>query len=249
MNAVVEMTHSSQIPAVTEATALIQAIERAALNPQVDIEKMERLFAMQKEIMARQAETEFNAAMAAAQSEIPTIKGRKKNTQTGSFYADLVAVCDVAMPIITRHGFSLSFGQGDCPIEGRIRVTCQCAHARGHSRFYHWDAPIDNVGIKGMQNKTQIHGEASSFSYAQRYLTKLAFNLRIEGEDNDGNGSKQDQFITEKQAADLNAKISEVGANKIAFLKFLKVEKLSDLEAKRYTAALQALEDKARGNR
>lgn len=250
MNAVVERTQTPpQLPAVTEATALIQAIERAALNPQVDIEKMERLFAMQKEIMARQAETEFNAAMAAAQAEIPTIKGRKKNTQTGSFYADLVAVCDVAMPIITKHGFSLSFGQGDCPIEGRIRITCQCAHARGHSRFYHWDAPIDTVGIKGVQNKTQIHGEASSFSYAQRYLTKLAFNLRIEGEDNDGNGNRQEELITEKQAADLKAKITEVGANQAQFLKFLKVEKLSDLPAKRYTAAIRALEDKARGAR
>lgn len=252
MNAVVERAPpQSQMPALSEATALIQALERAALNPDVNIDKMERLFAMQKEIMARQAETEFNAALARAQSEIPTIKGHKKNQQTGSFYADLVAVCDVAMPIITKHGFSLSFGQGDCPIEGRIRVTCQCAHARGHSRFYHWDAPIDTVGIKGVQNKTQIHGEASSFSYAQRYLTKLAFNLRIEGEDNDGNGNgqKQSQFITEKQAADLLAKITEVGANKEQFLKFLKVEKIADLEAKRYTAALQALQDKARGAR
>lgn len=250
MNAVVEMTPMHPpAPAISEATALIQAIERAALNPQVDIEKMERLFAMQKEIMARQAETAFNVALAAAQAEIPTIKGRKKNTQTNSFYADLVAVCDVAMPIVTRHGFSLSFSQGDCPIEGRIRVNCQCAHAGGHSRFYHWDAPIDTVGIKGVQNKTQIHGEASSFSYAQRYLTKLAFNLRIEGEDNDGNGQKRDQFITEKQAADLLAKITEVGANKEQFLKFLRVEKLSDLPTKQYAQALQALEDKARGAR
>lgn len=250
MNAVVERTQTPpQLPVVTEATALIQAIERAALNPQVDIEKMERLFAMQKEIMARQAETEFNAAMAAAQAEIPTIKGRKKNTQTGSLYADLVAVCDVAMPIITKHGFSLSFSQGDCPIEGRIRVNCQCAHARGHSRFYHWDAPIDTVGIKGVQNKTQIHGEGSSFSYAQRYLTKLAFNLRIEGEDNDGNGNRQGEFITEQQVKDLDAKIKQAGANRDQFLKFLKVEKLSELPAKNFTRAIQALEDKARGNR
>lgn len=249
MNAVVEMT-PSQLPAISEATALIQAIERAALNPQVDIEKMERLFVMQEKIMARQAETAFNTSLAAAQSEIPTIKGHKKNTQTNSFYADLVAVCDVAMPIITKHGFSLSFDQGECPIEGRIRITLQVSHAQGHSRHHHWDAPIDNVGIKGVQNKTQIHGEASSFSYAQRYLTKLAFNLRIEGEDNDGNGhGKRDQFITETQAADLLAKITEVGANKEQFLKFLKVEQLADLPAKQYKAALQALEDKARGAR
>ena len=106
------------------------------------------------------------------------------------------------------------------------------------------------VGIKGMQNKTQIHGEGSSFSYAQRYLTKLAFNLRIEGEDDDGNkAGRGPELITESQAADLLAKITEVGANKEQFLKFLKVEKLSDLPAKRYTAAIRALEDKARGAR
>lgn len=56
-------------------------------------------------------------------------------------------------------------------------------------------------------------------------------------------------LIDEKQAADLDAKISEVGANKENFLKFLKVERLADLPASKYKAAAQALEDKAKGVR
>lgn len=247
MNAAVEVIPAPQprMP-VSEATALIQAIERAALNPQVDVDKMERLFALQKEIMARQAETDFNAAMAAAQGEIPTIKGTRKNTQTSSFYADLVDVCDVATPIITKHGFSLSFGQAECPTEGRIRVTCQCSHAKGHTRHYYWDPPIDMTGIKGVTNKTPIQGEGSTFSYAQRYLTKLIFNLRIEGEDKDGNSRQAVETITEQQLNELEAKGKAVGADKTKFLEYLGVKALADLPASQFQKALQLLKDKER---
>jgi hypothetical protein len=71
----------------------------------------------------------------------------------------------------------------------------------------------------------------------------------MKGEDNDGNSQDRSHFITEKQAEELQAKIKKVGANEAQFMKFLKVEKLADLPAKKYAAAMQALEDKARGAR
>jgi hypothetical protein len=245
MNAVVETHPEPQDLPVSEGAALIQAIERAVLNPQIDVEKMERLFALQERMMARQAETAYNASMSAAQAEIPTIRGTRKNTQTNSFYADLVDVCDTATPIITKHGFSLSFGQADCPTQGELRVTCRCSHAGGHSRDYYADLPIDMTGIKGAPNKTPIQGKGSTFSYAQRYLTKLIFNLRIEGEDNDGN-TRVAQTITEKEATDLKAKAEEVGADQTAFLQFFRIGTFSELPAAKLKQAVGMLNEKAR---
>ena len=244
MNAVV--SHQPEDPA-SGPTALIQAIERAAVNPAVDVDKMERLFALQERMLSRNAEIAFNEAMRATQAEMPKIKRNKKNSQTGSLYADLEAVTDAAAPIYTRNGFSLSFGQADCPTDGKIRILCWCSHAAGHTRLYQYDASLDMTGLKGAPNKTAIQAEGSTFSYGQRYLTKLIFNITLTDEDNDGQDAAG--RITESQLADLRAKIQEVGANEAQFIRFLKVEKLEDLPAAKYAKAIQALNDKARGAR
>lgn len=50
--------------------------------------------------------------------------------------------------------------------------------------------------------------------------------------------------ITEKQAQDLDALITEVGADKAAFLKFAKLTKLEDMKASDYDKAVAALNKK-----
>jgi len=53
-------------------------------------------------------------------------------------------------------------------------------------------------------------------------------------------------LFTEKQVADLMALMEEVRANRVKFLQYLKVEKLSDIPAKDYQKAVSALEAKRR---
>ena len=55
MNAVVERKEQP-VPAVAGETSLLAVIERAALNPDIQVEKMERLLAMAERIKAREAE-------------------------------------------------------------------------------------------------------------------------------------------------------------------------------------------------
>ena len=59
-----------------ESTAIIQVIERAALNPDVNIDKLERLLLMQERVMDRQAMMAYSAAMTAMQTELPSIEER-----------------------------------------------------------------------------------------------------------------------------------------------------------------------------
>lgn len=228
----------------SEVAALIQAIERAAVNPAVDVDKMERLFALQERMFAKNAEVAFNEALAAVQSEMPKIRRNRKNGQTESTYADLEAVTDAAAPVYTKHGFALSCTQEDCPTEGRMRVVCFCSHRAGHTRRYQYDASLDMTGLKGNQNKTPIQGEGSTFSYARRYLTALIFNLTLTDEDNDGQSAGE--FITDKQAADLQALAEEVGANREAFMNYFGIQRLAEMPVSKYAAALAMLQKKRR---
>lgn len=250
MNAVVERSpDQSAMPAVTEVTALIQAIERAAVNPAVDVDKMERLFALQERMLARNAEAQFNSALTAAQSEMGRISADATNPQTKSKYATYGKLDSVLRPIYTKHGFSLSFDEGTATKVDHVMVVCYVAHTSGHSRRYQKEMPADGKGAKGGDVMTKTHASGAAMSYGMRYLLKGIFNVAIGEEDNDGNGTDRSMYITEDQAKELKAKIKTVGANEVQFMKFLKVEKLADLPAKKYAAAMQALEDKARGAR
>src|SRR5690242_1659800 len=63
-------------PAPSEATAIIAMIERAATNPAVDIDKMERLFKMHADVVIRNAKTAYASALASMQPELPIIAKR-----------------------------------------------------------------------------------------------------------------------------------------------------------------------------
>ena len=51
---------STELAAEPEPVSLLQVIERASRDPNVDIDKMERLMAMHERMMAKKDESEFN---------------------------------------------------------------------------------------------------------------------------------------------------------------------------------------------
>lgn len=185
MNAVVA-TEQTPEP-LSSATSLIQVIERVASNPNINLEIMDRLFAHHRDMVALDAERAFNEAMSECQREMPQVERDAENEQTHSWYSRLETLSDAAVPVYTKHGFSLSFNEEDCPKEGHIRVVCYCSHRAGHTRKYRGDLPIDIAGIKGNVNKTPTHAFGSTKSYGRRYLTLDIFNIVMKGEDDDGN--------------------------------------------------------------
>jgi hypothetical protein len=89
MNAKAEVIPASQQPqggqvVQASATTLLQVIQQAATNPQVDIDKMERLMAMHERMQAREAETAWNDAMAACQRELRQVAPDAFNSQTAA---------------------------------------------------------------------------------------------------------------------------------------------------------------------
>jgi hypothetical protein len=111
MNARTERTEvieqKSAVVPHSNATSLLQAITSAASNPQTDIEKMERLFAMHQKMVAQEAEAAFNGAMARAQANIVPVANNAANSQTNSRYAKLAAINKAITPIYTSEGHRL----------------------------------------------------------------------------------------------------------------------------------------------
>jgi hypothetical protein len=220
----------------SDATALIQAIERAAINPAVDVDKMERLFALQERILARNAEVAFDESLSNVQREMPQVERDAKNDQTGSWYSKLETLNLAIVPVYTKYGFSLSFTEEDCPKEGHIRVVCFCSRA-GHTRKYHADVPIDLAGLRGNQNKTHTHAFGSTQSYGRRYLTLLIFNVVMAGEDDDGQkaGGKapgSDRHNPKPDTGNVDTKLANEYCKKvIAAIEAGKARQAADLRA------------------
>lgn len=187
MNAVVKQDPANIVP-ISDSGALMAAVARAASDPTVDVNKMERMWAMLERAEDRRAGQEFAEAMARAQSEMPLVAKDRHNTQTNSDYATLDAINAAIVPIYTRHGLSMTFDTADSPLADHVRVVCRVKHRGGHTETYTHDNPLDMTGIGGKVNKTATHGRGSAITYARRYLTLLIFNLRT-GYDDDGNAS------------------------------------------------------------
>ncbi len=184
-------------PQQTEQSAILTVIARAASDPAVDVEKMERLLAMQERVLSRNAESAFNEAMRLAQSELGQVSTDAQNLQTKSKYATYAALDAAARPVYTRHGFSVSYDTGDGAPEGYMRVLAYVSHSAGHTRTYRADIPSDGKGAKGGDVMTKTHAFGAGASYGQRYLLKLIFNIAIGEYDNDGNTAEvsSDQLL------------------------------------------------------
>lgn len=247
MSAVVEakpVEHESRAVAVQPMSPMQMLAH--AVQQGVPIETIRELRLLQKEWEADEARRQFNEAFAAFKAEAIVIV---KNTLIadgplkGKKHANLFDVVSAVTPKLSAHGLAISWKLTKDDKDW-MEVTCTLRHSAGHFETVSMGAGPDTG-----PGRNAIQARCSAKTYLERYTATAILGLAAQDADDDGNAAGGVDLITEKQAADLLAKITEVGADKAQFLKFLKVKQLSDLPAKRYTAAIRALEDKARGNR
>lgn len=208
MSDIIEHRGDSHIaPTQTGAESILAVIGRAAADPACDIEKMERLMAMHERMQSRTAETEFNAAMAQMQCDIPTIAERAKGHGTIK-YATLEDISDIVKPIMKASGFAISF-KVEHSANG-LSVTGILMHRAGHREETTMLLPLDTSG-----SKNAVQAVGSSTSYGKRYVMCALLNITTRGEDDDAYSaapSASEPTITDIQARQLStllAKCSE----------------------------------------
>ncbi len=187
--------NTMKITAQDTGNQMLTLIEKVVANPDVDVNKLEKLLDIQIRMMEKQAEILYNQAMSKMQGELPIVhhtgelRHKGKLISTYSKYEDIALVIN---PIMASNGFSISYDTEE--IEKETYIIGILSHSEGHKKTRKIKLPIDTSGAK---NPIQAMG--STITYGQRYLQKLLLNIVTTGEDTDGKPDIKEKDLTEKE--------------------------------------------------
>jgi len=195
--------------------SVLATISRLALDPKCDMEKLERLMALQERMEAKSALEAFNAAFAEMQCAMPSVEKRTENTHTKKKYADLDDINYAVRPVMAKYGFGVSFkivNQAN-----GVSITGILMHKAGHREETTMILPLD-IGA----GRSAVQSVGSTTTYGKRYVMCALLNI-TSGDDNDNDGYKEpsDPLITPVQARQVQVlldKCSETAQGKFADL-------------------------------
>lgn len=223
---------------VAEGDQTLAMLERMALNPNVDADKLVKLYELAERARTARSREAFNAALAAAKGEIgPIVKNKvvdftSQKGRTNYRYEDFAEVSRVVDPVLKAHG--LSYRYRTAQDGNKLRVTCIVSHADGYSEETTLEAREDNSG-----NKNAIQAVGSAATYLQRYTLKLSLGLAATTDDDARSaGAQEIGPLDADQIAHLEQLIQDTGSDRAQFLKACKVEDMGDLTLDHYKAAL-----------
>ncbi len=188
---------------VTKEGAMLDFIQRAAADPTVDIEKLERLIVLSERMQAKTAEASFNAAMAQMQCEMPTVFEGATNTHTKNTYATLDDINRAVKSVMQAHGFAVTFKV--VHVAAGVSVTGILMHSAGHREETTLLLPVDTG-----PGRSTVQAVGSSVTYGKRYVMCALLNITTgDAVDDDGASAKQEPLVTEPQAKQINALLAK----------------------------------------
>lgn len=175
---IIEMPSQAATQHPTPAMLLQMAVQQGA-----DLDKLERLMALQERWEATEARKAFDAAFAAFKAQaVRIVKNRLVNNGplSGKRYAELFSVVNAVTPALSANGLSSSW-KITRDEKDWIEVTCTIKHTAGHSESVSMGGPPDVGGAKN-----PIQARASTVSYLERYTLKAITGLSEQDDDDDG---------------------------------------------------------------
>jgi len=160
---------------------------RIAIDSGADLDRLERLMAMQVQYEEREAKKLYNVAFAAFKAEAVVIIKNKTVQQgplAGGKYAELFAVVNAVTPALSKHGLSTSWRLTKDDKDW-IEITCTLKHAAGYFESVSMGGPPDVGGAK-----SALQARASTQTFLERYTLKAVLGVAEQGDDTDGNTQK-----------------------------------------------------------
>lgn len=228
-------------PAPSESAAILSVIERMAMNPEIDPDRIERFIVLKERMEANVAKKAYAAAYAKMQPELPRVekRGIGNNSKKYGLWEDIQ---DGVVPVLARHGFGLTFKVDQSPTNGDITITAIVLHEDGHEDSTPFVAKADKSG-----NKNDIQAISSTISYGKRIAACALLNIRVGGEDDDGKAAGVSAGISDEQRNELIDLMEQVGfteADDARLMKVFKVQFLADLPSKDYARAVDLVKAK-----
>jgi hypothetical protein len=237
------------IPVPDERAGMLATIERIVGAGPLDsakVDVIERMMAMQERLIKDQRKQEFDDAIARIQADIPQIEKDGRITGgSNAAYSRYETIDDYIRPLLAREGVAIRVSEEASADEnGRILFSMTVSKG-GHSETVQRRFSVD-VGATtrdGRQVRSKIQDDGSTSTYAKRYLLIAFFNIVTRNMDTDGRSARP---ITQDQARDIEALISEVKADKARWLAYMGVSAVEDILATDYKKAVSSLESKRR---
>ncbi len=222
-------------PTISQPDRLLEM----AISKGADMAQLEKFMDLKERHDKNEARKDFTRALSEFKSQGVSIGKDKEVSYSGTFYthASLGNIISTATPILSAHGFSHRWETAQS--EGIITVKCVLTHSSGHSESTSLQCGADVSG-----KKNPIQAIASTITYLERYTFLAITGLAVQDQLDDDGASYMVEVITDDQITVLNDMIAEVKADKVGFLKYLKVKSLDELPMNKYTAAVNALEAK-----
>lgn len=233
------------VPAVREPQSMEQQLIALAKDPGVDVQKLQMLIDMNKQLKADQNKEEFAAAFVVMKPHLPKILKKHDNTQTKSKYAKLEDINVEIDPILHEYGFGTATKILESSKDG-VRVRAELWHKNGHVESTEIFMPIDDKGPNGTVNKTGPHAISSSTQYAKRVSICALLNIST-GDDTDGNRKTIGAELPEEKYFRLMEWVEAAGGEAEAvppLLKYLKIEGLNQIDTGNYMAAVNFLKQR-----
>ena len=225
-------------PPADSASTVLALIERVALDPGADAEKLGRMTAMYEALKAKEGEVAFNAAKGRILNKlvrVRIVKNRSalcetencsppRTTRETFKYAPLEEIDKHLRPLLVEEEMDLSYSD-EPAAGGGLRIRGRLKHLRsGYYEDSFLSAPPDTTG-----GKSNVQAVGSTNSYLRRYVACNIFNIVVVGDDDDGNGGT----IDEAQSRTLLALIkkAKVGPKFLKYMKARSVEETGSLKA------------------
>lgn len=221
----------------------------AALERGADLTVLEKLMDLQERHEKSEARKAFDAAMASASAEFPTIKKTREvdftsaKGRTHYKHEDLATIGDAVKPVLSKHGLSYRFRTSAEP-NAPVIVTCIVSHRLGYFEENTLCAGRDDSG-----NKNAIQAIGSTLTYLQRMTLKAALGLAAAADDDARASGGGDAAITAEQLAALQKLASDGAADLEKFCAYFKIDALPDLRASQFENAKAALFAKAKAKK
>jgi len=171
----IEPTELKPVAPTTPATLLQLAVEQGA-----DLDRLEKLMALQQNWEANEARKAFASAMTGFRADCPEIDKNAKGHN--SKYATLAHTISLIKEPLSKHGLSHNWKTEQT--EDLISVTCCVTHQLGHQECTSMNALSDTSG-----SKNAIQALGSTVTYLQRYTLYAILGLASASEDDDDDGA------------------------------------------------------------
>lgn len=231
-----------ETPELLPADPMVSMIERLAMDPNSDLEKLQTMMEMKERLEDKAAQRAFAMAISDAKAEIgPIIKTgtvdytNDKGKRTYFKHETLDGIAEIVDPILAR--FGLSYRYKSMQESGNLFVTCVVSHRDGFSEETTLQAGPDSGAGK---NNFQAIGSAAT--YLQRYTLKLALGLSA-AKDTDAIPPKGGT-LSEEQYRELSDLIERSGADEDKFLLAYSAQSLAEFPATSFEKAKNQLERK-----